>query len=366
MANETGGIFCDIDFEAPGCQVSSLRLDHSDDTHAYGIIPIPIAVLAGGEGPTVLLTAGNHGDEYEGQIILRKLIHELAVERLQGRLIVLAAMNYPAVLAGTRTSPLDRANFNRSFQGRSGGPPTSVIAQFVDSVLLPLCDAGLDLHSGGTTAEFLPCGFLCRPPDRALMQRLVAVAEAFAAPYTYVVNGAGSPTSLDHAAHDRNVALISAELGGGATVGRQALRVGYDGVLNVLHHLGIVEPSGGIVEPSEGIVEPAGSPAPPAATRFLVPVDHNDSVMSPISGLFEPLCSLGDTVVAGQPAGLVHPLDDPAVAPVELCFRHSGVVFSRRVPARVKRGDFVLQIAHETSRESAVVGKKITGVRDRS
>ncbi len=342
MANETGGIFCDIDFEAPGRQVSSLRLDHSDDTHAYGIIPIPIAVLAGGEGPTVLLTAGNHGDEYEGQIILRKLIHELAVERLQGRLIVLAALNYPAVLAGTRTSPLDRANFNRSFPGRSGGPPTSVIARFVDSILLPLCDAGLDLHSGGTTAEFLPCVFLCRPPDRALMQRLVAVAEAFAAPYTYVVDGAGSPTSLDHAAHRRGVALISTELGGGATIGRQALRVGYDGVLNVLRHL--------------GIVEPAAEPAPPTPTRFLVPVDHDDSMISPISGLFEPLCSLGDAVVAGQPAGVVHPLDDPAVPPVELSFRHGGVVLSRRVPARVKRGDFVLQIARETSRERACFG----------
>ncbi len=74
MANETGGIFRDIDFEAPGRQVSSLRLGHSDDKNAYGIIPIPITVPAGGAGPTVLLTAGNHRDEYEGQIILRKLI----------------------------------------------------------------------------------------------------------------------------------------------------------------------------------------------------------------------------------------------------------------------------------------------------
>ena len=74
MANETGGIFCDIDIEAPGRQVASRRLDHSDDKHAYGIIPIPITVPAGGAGPTALLTAGNHGDEYEGQIILRKLI----------------------------------------------------------------------------------------------------------------------------------------------------------------------------------------------------------------------------------------------------------------------------------------------------
>ena len=339
MVYETGGIYCDIDFEAPGRQVSILHLDHSDDRHAYGIIPIPIAVLAGGSGPTMLLTAGNHGDEYEGQIILRKLIREIDAARLQGRLIVLAALNYPAALAGRRTSSLDGANLNREFPGQAGGPPTSVIARFVDSVLLPLCDAGIDLHSGGTAAEFLPLGYICVPPDRALMPRLIALAEAFAAPYTYVVDGAGAPTGLDYTAHKRGVALLTTELGGGATVGREALRVGYDGVRNILRHL--------------GILEPAGEPGSPAQTRFLVPVDRDDSLFSPISGLFEPYCALGDAVAAGQPAGVVHPLDDPAAPPVELSFRHGGVVLSRRVPARVKRGDFVLQTARETTREEA-------------
>jgi hypothetical protein len=47
MAASTATIACDIDFDRPGKQVSCLRLDHSDNEHAFGIVPIPIAVIAG-------------------------------------------------------------------------------------------------------------------------------------------------------------------------------------------------------------------------------------------------------------------------------------------------------------------------------
>jgi predicted deacylase len=37
---------------------------------AYGWIPIPVACVKNGAGPRILLMAGNHGDEYEGQVAL--------------------------------------------------------------------------------------------------------------------------------------------------------------------------------------------------------------------------------------------------------------------------------------------------------
>ena len=51
--------------------------------------------------------AGNHGDEYEGQIALAKLIRELEPEQVQGRVIILPAANLPAAMAGARVSPID-------------------------------------------------------------------------------------------------------------------------------------------------------------------------------------------------------------------------------------------------------------------
>ena len=73
-----------IDLDAPGKRIGHLELLWSDDEHAYGIIPVPIAVIANGNGPSVLVTAGVHGDEYEGLVITRKLIAELSPARSPG------------------------------------------------------------------------------------------------------------------------------------------------------------------------------------------------------------------------------------------------------------------------------------------
>ena len=70
-------ISTDIDFEQEGFQTGSLKVPYSHDRSAYGRILIPIAVLKQGTGPTVLLTGGNHGDEYEGPVALMKLLQRL-------------------------------------------------------------------------------------------------------------------------------------------------------------------------------------------------------------------------------------------------------------------------------------------------
>ena len=43
-----------------------------------------IASIANGEGPTVLVLAGNHGDEYEGQVAALRLLQELQPEQVSG------------------------------------------------------------------------------------------------------------------------------------------------------------------------------------------------------------------------------------------------------------------------------------------
>ena len=63
-------IRCFVDFEKDGKQISHLQLPYSSNVSAYGWIGIPICVIRNGAGPTLYLGAGNHGDEYEGQIVL--------------------------------------------------------------------------------------------------------------------------------------------------------------------------------------------------------------------------------------------------------------------------------------------------------
>jgi predicted deacylase len=112
----------DIDLCAPGRRAGAFALRWSSDANPLGAHPIPVMVTVGGEGPTALLLAGVHGDEYEGPVALMRLWRALDPAALRGRLILLPALNAPAVRAATRCSPLDAGgpnagNLNRAFPG---------------------------------------------------------------------------------------------------------------------------------------------------------------------------------------------------------------------------------------------------------
>jgi N2-acetyl-L-2,4-diaminobutanoate deacetylase len=94
-----------VDFEKSGRQTGFIQVPLSVHDDAWGVIPIPIAVISNGRGPTVILEGGNHGDEYEGLIALGELIRELDPGAVSGGLIFIPAINLPAVMAACRTSP---------------------------------------------------------------------------------------------------------------------------------------------------------------------------------------------------------------------------------------------------------------------
>ena len=329
MSAEPTRIHCSIDLEAPGRRVGWLEVRHSDNRHAYGIIPVPIACIGNGRGPTALVTAGNHGDEHEGKIIARRLIRELDPERVHGRLIVVPALNLPAVVGDTRVSPIDGGNMNRAYPGDAGGTPTFAIAHYVETVLLPMCDAALDLHSGGKASQYLPCAYLVMGGDRSLMAAKIDAVRAFGAPVTAVVSATADSRSLSGAADRHGAVNLATELGGGGTVGLDALEVGETGTRRWLAHLGLLEPE----------LAPAA-----AATRFLRTRDRRDFVAAPMDGLFEPRVRLGDEVRAGDVAGIVHPVDDPEREGAEVRFSTDGIVVCRRFPARTIRGDYLFHV----------------------
>ena len=329
MSAEPSRLRCTVDFERSGHQVGFLAVTHSNNRHAYGMLPVPVACIARGSGPTALITAGNHGDEHEGPIIARRLIRELDPAQIRGRLIIVPALNYPAVLADTRVSPLDDGNMNRAFPGVAAGTPTFSIAHYVETVLLAMCDAALDLHSGGKASEFLPCGFLVRSGDREFLSAKIAAVRAFGAPTTTVVSATADARSLSGAADRLRVVNIATELAGAGTVGIDALTIGEAGTRRWLHHV--------------GLLDQAPVP-PPSPTRFLRTRDRQDFVVAPMDGTFEPRVRLGDPVEAGQLAGIVHPVDDPEREGAEVRFNASGIVVCRRVPARTIRGDYLFHI----------------------
>src|SRR5258708_112891 len=123
-------VVTDIDFEKQGKQHGFLSVPHSTHESAYGRIQIPIVCVNNGPGPTILLVAGNHGDEYEGQVALQRLARDLKPDHISGRAIILPALNFPAVEAGPRVSPLDDGNLNPLFPRDPDGGPTPMIPPY--------------------------------------------------------------------------------------------------------------------------------------------------------------------------------------------------------------------------------------------
>src|SRR6516164_6179488 len=132
MARSQSRLTAEIDFNRNGKQHGFIRLPYSVHRSAYGWIPIPVACIKNDAGPRILLMAGNHGDEYEGQVALGKLIRDLEPDEVSGRIIILPSANFPAAMAGMRTSPLDGGNLNRSFPGDPYGGPTEQIADYIE------------------------------------------------------------------------------------------------------------------------------------------------------------------------------------------------------------------------------------------
>ncbi|MCX8570856.1 succinylglutamate desuccinylase/aspartoacylase family protein [Aminobacter sp. MET-1] len=334
MANETR-IWTDVDFRRDGKQVSCLRLPFSSDRSAYGTIPIPIICIRNGDGPTALLIAGNHGDEYEGQVALGKLARQLDERDLRGRIILLPALNYPAVDAGRRVSPLDEGNLNRMFPGDANGSPTRMIAHYVSTVLLPLADIVIDLHSGGTSLLYLPCCLIRVGKTEAETARLVELMHVFGASIGSISDGSGGggATTLSATAQMLGIPALTTELGGGASMSRQGEALARNGILRVLKHMAILP---------DAIVEPA------AKTRSMRVDGRQAFTYAPVGGIFEPAVALGDEIQTGDLAGIIHSVAEPATAPRSVHFGQSGVVACQRALALTEPGDCLFKLVVDT------------------
>jgi len=324
-------ITCEVELEARGKQAGYLRVPHSVHRSAYGWIPVPVTVIANGAGPTLVITAGVHGDEYEGQIAVANLARRIVPDDLHGRLILLPMLNLPAAEAGARVSPLDDGNLNRLFPGDPAGTPSQMIAHYHEEVILPLADYAVDLHSGGSSLIYPPTllrGPSHSPEEEAGLQRLTA---AFDLPYGWMFTGGGGRASTARtamgAANRKGVVNVMAELGGAGRVSPDVFQRTERGLRRILHALGMV-------------VDPA--PEPATGTRML---NAKGSIYAYEPGLFEPLKEIGDTVSEGEALARIHHSETPGRAPDTVVSPYAGLALAMRAMGQVRRGDALYQIA---------------------
>lgn len=326
-------IVASVDFDGKGIQHGHLRLPYSRDDSAWGSVMIPICVIANGDGPTALLTGANHGDEYEGPAALFELAHTLDPAQVSGRVIIVPALNYPAFRAGTRTSPIDRGNLNRSFPGRPDGTVTEKIADYVTRHLIPLADIVLDFHSGGKTLDFLPYAAAHELPDKAQEARCFEAVGAFAAPYSMKMLEIDAVGMLDTTVEGMGKVFVTTELGGAGTASARSIAIARKGSLNLLRHAGILK---GVAD-----VQPTRWLAMPSSDCFTFAQDD---------GLVAFVRDLGDPVKAGETVARVYPLGKTGIAPIDYRAAMDGVLAARHVPGLIKAGDCLSVIATITDK----------------
>ncbi len=330
MSIQLSPVGTSVDFEREGKQVATLRVPYSRNNSAWGAVLVPIVSIKHGAGPTILLVGGMHGGEYEGPVALLKLSRSLQPEQIQGRIIILPAINLPAVQAGERVSPIDRLDMNRTFPGKPNGTVTQIIAHYVHEAILPLCDAVIDLHAGGFSLDLTPYCSMHYLPDDELRARTMTAMQAFGAPVSLVMREFTGEGLLDYAVEGMGKIFLCAELGGCGRLSPHTLAITETGVRNVLRHLHLID----------------GSIAP-AATRLMEMPDPEHYVYAGSAGIYEAFFPLGCDVVAGQPVGQVHYADDPARPPEQIVARRSGMLVGTRGPGFVERGDCVAAVARD-------------------
>lgn len=319
-----------VDFERNGVQHGFLRLPHSRDDSAWGSVMIPIAVIKNGTGPTALLTGGNHGDEYEGPIALFDLARGLDPRTVAGTVIIVPAMNYPAFRAGTRTSPIDKGNLNRSFPGRADGTITQKIADYFTRELLPRADIVLDFHSGGKTLDFVPFAAAHILPDKAQEAQCFDAVKAFAAPWSMRMLEIDAVGMFDTTVEELGKVFVTTELGGGGTARAETVKIAKRGTLNILRHAGIVE--GGVEHHATKWIDM------PSAECFSF-AEHD--------GMIETMVDLAAPVEAGDLLARIYPVGHTGEPPAEIRAQLSGILAARHFPGLVKAGDCAAVIAVE-------------------
>jgi N2-acetyl-L-2,4-diaminobutanoate deacetylase len=327
-------IISTIDFDRDGIQHGFLNMPHSRDDSAWGSIMIPITQMKNGNGPTALITGGNHGDEYEGPVALYNFAGRTEIDDIQGRVIVIPAMNYPAFQSARRVSPIDGCNLNRVFPGKPDGMVTEVIADYFSRTLLPLADVVLDIHSGGKTLDFLPFAAIHRLPNSEQEKIAEDYMKAFGAPFHVKMLDIDAAGMFDTQVENMGKVFVTTELGGAGTTTPYSVNIAKRGVDNFLI--------------KAGILDGELTPCPETPLSLDMP-DERSFVFSQHTGLLEPVVTLGDTVKQGDLIARIHITERTAVPPYEYFASRDGIVLSRHVPSQVKMGDCLNVIAEVVS-----------------
>jgi len=330
-----------LDLDSPGRRDYWVALEHDS---IWGDHLIPLTVWVGPEarpGEGLVAFGSNHGNEYEGPVVLKRLMSEIRLEDVRGRIIFIPVLNPSAFRAGTRESrPDDGVNLNRAFVEGAGVTPalagiTHRIAAFVRESIWPRAHVVLDLHSGGDVARFALCANYHPVADPVLAAKIEETARWFGTPCLMVYQNV-TPGLLPSEAERLGKITVGTELGWGRAVSPEGARYGRQGVLAAAIHQ----------DQLRGSIEPIAHHRA-GTQRKLEMVDRECFTVAPFDGHYEPLLECGTRVHRGETVGLLHDFDHIDMVPWPAVAGVDGVLLAQAWVAPVPRGQHIVVVGRE-------------------
>jgi predicted deacylase len=332
----------ELDFDRPGKHHYRLGL-HLDSGWGFSLVPLTVInglrpPARGAEPPGLAVFGGTHGNEWEGQVAVKRLCRELDANEICGRVILMPQLSQSACAANQRVSPYDNVNMNRAFPGNPRGTISYRIANFVKTRVFPEARIVVDLHAGGREGGFALCTSFHPVSDPAQFAEISHAASLFDTPFMLIYSSQMASGLLTDEAEAEGKIALGGEFGFGEGVNRKGAAHAYEGVRNIMRHYGLL--AGEIAK-----IDTARNSPP----RLVDARNLDDYTPCPRSGVWEPLVDLGEDIQEGRLIGRLHNFSNHASEPLEIHAQRTGVLIMMCAGAVCQEGTTLFVIASDAA-----------------
>ncbi|WP_274474234.1 succinylglutamate desuccinylase/aspartoacylase family protein [Mangrovimonas aestuarii] len=201
--------------------------------HTTSSVDVPVFIeRAKKPGPTVLFTAGIHGDEVNGVEIVRQIIAKGINKPKKGTIICIPVINVFGFITLSRDFP-DGRDLNRVFPGKENGSLASRVAYKLINEVIPEVDLIVDFHTGGA-------GRFNAPQIRIVKNdpNLDSLAHAFGAPFVLYTKNINK--SFRNTCFKLGKPILLFEGGKSFHIDSSVTNTGVNGAKRILKHLGML------------------------------------------------------------------------------------------------------------------------------
>jgi len=215
-------------------------------------ISIPVMIIHGRQpGPVLYVQAVCHGIELNGLEVIRRLYQEIDPAGLTGTILLVPIANVLGFNYRIRQTVFDLEDLNRVWPGKKNGRISERIAHLLFSQLVARADYLLDLHTGSATMV-THVRFFGQDPTCSGLARAFGTEVVVDEPLDENARAQRFDGKLRNVALREGIYGITPEPGGHSRFDPVAIGVGWQGVKNVLVHLGMLD--GTLQLPSEQVV----------------------------------------------------------------------------------------------------------------